>query len=225
MSLKVENLCRSFQTRSGDLSILRSINLELNPGDAIAIIGPSGSGKSTLLQILGTLDRPTSGSLQLHGIDPFQLSESGLADFRNHQIGFIFQDHHLLPQCDVLENVLIPTFAAKGKDEEVEAYARKLLDQVGLSHRIDHMPSEISGGERQRVAIARALIHQPKLLLADEPTGNLDRTSAEGVAELLTNLPEKSSMIQIVVTHSLDLAKRLPRCFEMNDGQLLLKVW
>jgi len=221
MSLLVHDLCKSFPTRSGDLVVLRNIHLEMQPGDALAVLGPSGSGKSTLLHLLGTLDRPTSGSITLDGQDPFTLGDKELARFRNHQVGFVFQDHHLLPQCSVLENVLVPTLADRGNDRAVLGErARVLLDRVGLAQRLDHRPAELSGGERQRVAIARALILQPKLLLADEPTGNLDRKSAQSVGELLLDLHRQSQTILIVVTHSAELARTLPKQMEMNDGAL-----
>ena len=165
----------------GPLPVLRGVNLSLERGDALAVMGPSGSGKSTLLHILGTLDRPTAGKVTLEGTDPFALPERELAAFRNRRIGFVFQDHHLLPQCSVLENVLIPTLVSRDtQPAETEAYARQLLDRVGLGERLDHRPAELSGGERQRVAVARALVLKPVLLLADEPTGNLDRKNAPG---------------------------------------------
>ncbi len=223
MSLQVEQLCKDYPTRSGPLHVLRGISFTLEPGDALAVMGPSGSGKSTLLYILGTLDQPTSGSVRLDGKDPFALSERDLAGFRNHHIGFVFQDHHLLPQCSVLENVLIPTLAASlplAEQVQADAWARELLERVGLSDRIDHRPAELSGGERQRAAIARALILRPQLLLADEPTGNLDRHSAEKVGELLLDLHRQERNILMVVTHSADLARRFPRCEEMVDGTL-----
>ena len=221
MSLLVHDLCKSFPTRSGDLVVLRNIHLEMQPGDALAVLGPSGSGKSTLLHLLGTLDRPTSGNIQLDGQNPFTLGDKELARFRNHQVGFVFQDHHLLPQCSVLENVLVPTLAGRGNDRAaLGERARVLLDRVGLAQRLDHRPAELSGGERQRVAIARALILQPKLLLADEPTGNLDRKTAQTVGELLLDLHRQSQTILIVVTHSAELARTLPKQMEMNDGAL-----
>jgi lipoprotein-releasing system ATP-binding protein len=183
-------------------------------------MGPSGSGKSTLLYILGTLDRPTAGSVRLDGKDPFALPERPLADFRNRHIGFIFQDHHLLPQCSVLENVLIPTLVAADDRGKVEVWARELLERVGLSQRLDHRPAELSGGERQRVAVARALIHHPMLLLADEPTGNLDRRTARAVGQLLLDLHRQENTILVVVTHSTELARTLPRQMEMAEGTL-----
>ncbi len=220
MSLHVTNLCKDFPTRSGPLPVLRKISLELQPGEALAVMGPSGSGKSTLLHILGTLDQPTSGNVQLAQTDPFTLSEQALADFRNRHIGFVFQDHYLLPQCSVLENVLIPTLAGHGSRDETESRARLLLERVGLKERLEHRPAELSGGERQRVAVARALIHRPILLLADEPTGNLDRRSAMAIGELLMELHQQEKTILIVVTHSAELARMLPRQMEMLDGSL-----
>src|SRR5437588_10160129 len=178
MSLAVHNLGKEYPTRSGPLTVLRGVNLALQRGDALAVMGPSGSGKSTLLHILGTLDRPTSGTVRLDNQDPFALAERDLADFRNRHIGFIFQDHHLLPQCSVLENVLVPTLVAKDRAADTETWAKQLLERVGLSGRLEHRPAELSGGERQRVAVARALIRHPSILLADEPTGNLDRHAA-----------------------------------------------
>jgi lipoprotein-releasing system ATP-binding protein len=202
--------------------VLRGIDLELQRGDALAVMGPSGSGKSTLLHILGTLDRPTSGTVTLDNKDPFALSEPELADFRNRFIGFIFQDHHLLPQCSVLENVLIPTLIDPNPETRAFAdkYAVELLEHVGLKDRLDHRPAELSGGERQRVAIARALIRKPALVLADEPTGNLDRRSAHTVGELLLELHRQEQTILVTVTHSAELAGTFPRRMEMADGLL-----
>jgi lipoprotein-releasing system ATP-binding protein len=220
MSLVVENVSKEYPTRSGALSVLRGVSLKLDAGAAVAVMGPSGSGKSTLLHILGTLDRPTSGKVLLDGTDPFALPERELAAFRNARIGFVFQDHHLLPQCSVLENVLIPTLVSNTKSSETEAYARDLLKRVGLAERLDHRPAELSGGERQRVAVARALVLKPALLLADEPTGNLDRKSAHAIGELLLELHKQEQNVLVVVTHSAELAKLFPRRFEMNDGTL-----
>jgi lipoprotein-releasing system ATP-binding protein len=183
-------------------------------------MGPSGSGKSTLLHILGTLERPTSGSVRLDGTDPLTLYERELADFRNRHIGFVFQDHYLLPQCSVLENVLIPTLVGTNHQAESDSWARQLLERVGLSGRLDHRPAELSGGERQRVAVARALIHHPTLLLADEPTGNLDRHTAHAVGQLLLELHRQEQTMLVVVTHSVELARNFPRQMEMADGQL-----
>jgi len=219
MSLEVKHLCKDYPTRSGPLPVLRDLNLKLEQGQALAVMGPSGSGKSTLLHILGTLDQPTSGSVQMNGKNPFELPEPELADFRNQSIGFVFQDHHLLPQCSVLENVLIPTLVSKNSLDS-ENWARTLLERVGLSNRLDHRPAELSGGEKQRVALARALIHRPGLLLADEPTGNLDRHSAQTVGQLLFDLHRQEQNILIVVTHSPELAKTFEKRMEMLDGRL-----
>jgi lipoprotein-releasing system ATP-binding protein len=219
--LEVEQLGKDYPTRSGPLTVLRDVSLRLDRGDALAVMGPSGSGKSTLLHLLGTLDRPTHGTVRLDGADPFALPEPQLADFRNRSIGFVFQDHHLLPQCTVLENVLIPTLInADGKSSETESWAKSLLERVGLSGRLDHRPAELSGGERQRVAVARALVRKPVLLLADEPTGNLDRKSAHAVGELLLDLHRQEQTMLVVVTHSAELAGLFSKRMEMNDGTL-----
>ncbi len=220
--LTVEHLRKEFPTRGEPLVILEDISLELSVGDNLAIVGPSGSGKSTLLHILGTLEHPTHGEVLIRQQNPFSLADAQLASFRNRTIGFVFQDHYLLPQLSALENVLVPTLAqGHASDEEVQR-ARQLLDQVGLSDRLDHRPAELSGGERQRVAIARALILRPLLLLADEPTGNLDRRSAEGVADLFLKLPQETDhpTMLIVVTHSLSLAERLDQQAELDAGML-----
>lgn len=222
MSLVVAGLTKEFPTRSGTLRILHDLSLEVESGQALAILGPSGSGKSTLLHILGTLDRPTSGTVRLDGEDPFALADAELARFRNRRIGFIFQDHYLLPQCTVLENVLVPTLAGEGDDAAILAErARSLLDRVGLTARLDHRPAELSGGEKQRVAVARALIRKPRLVLADEPTGNLDRKTAVEVGKLLQEILQQENLMLVVVTHSVELARTLPRRLEMNDGKLL----
>jgi lipoprotein-releasing system ATP-binding protein len=220
MSLRVEHLDKDYPTPGTPLSVLRDVNLEVQRGEAVAVMGPSGSGKSTLLHILGTLDRPTRGSVRLGDQDPFALSEPKLADFRNRSIGFVFQDHHLLPQCSVLENVLIPTLAGNDDHAKTKEWALKLLDRVGLSDRLNHRPAELSGGERQRVAVARALIHHPPLLLADEPTGNLDRVKADEIGRLLLELHREEQTILVVVTHSRRLADLLPRVLVMDDGRL-----
>jgi lipoprotein-releasing system ATP-binding protein len=221
MSLHTENLCKSFATRGGELSVLRGVNLDLAAGEALAVLGPSGSGKSTLLHLLGTLDRPSAGVYRLNGQDPFTLPDLELARFRNRHVGFVFQEHHLLPQCSVLENVLVPTLAGYGDaPASYEPRARELLDRVGLTGRLDHRPAELSGGERQRVAVARALILKPVLLLADEPTGNLDRRTAQVVGELLLDLHRQENTILVVVTHSPELARMLPRQMEVLDGTL-----
>jgi lipoprotein-releasing system ATP-binding protein len=220
MTLQVRDLSKDYPTRNGPLSILRGVQLELHKAAALAVMGPSGSGKSTLLHVVGTLDRPTSGTVRLEGQDPFALSERQLADFRNRHIGFVFQDHHLLPQCSVLENVLIPTLVAPDSRPETEKWARELIDRVGLSERLHHRPAELSGGERQRAAVARALIHKPTLLLADEPTGNLDRRTAHTIGQLLLDLHRQEQNILVVVTHSVELASLFERRMEMADGTL-----
>jgi lipoprotein-releasing system ATP-binding protein len=220
VSLDVEQLGKDYPTRSGPLTVLRDVSFHLDRGESLAVMGPSGSGKSTLLHLLGTLDRPSRGTVRLDGQDPFTLAEPQLADFRNRHVGFVFQDHHLLPQCSVLENVLIPTLVNKAKSADVEKWAKELLEKVGLSGRLDHRPAELSGGERQRVAVARALVLRPVLLLADEPTGNLDRHTAKAVGELLLDLHRQERTILVVVTHSPELAKLFPQQVEMGDGTI-----
>lgn len=217
--LDIRDLSKSYPTRADDLVVIKNITLNVNAGQSVAIMGPSGCGKSTLLNIAGTLEPPTSGTVTIDNNNPFTLNETNLAAFRNKCIGFVFQEHHLLPQCSVLENVLIPTLIANGNNGVVDR-AKSLLNRVGLSDRLDHRPAELSGGERQRAAIARALIHQPKLILADEPTGNLDRNSADTVADLLTQLHREFNAALIVVTHSQELADRFDRQFDLLDGQL-----
>ncbi len=219
--LIVENITKEYATRGQPLSVLRGCSLELSRGENLAILGPSGSGKSTLLQIIGTLDTASSGRIVLDNVDATKLDERRLAEFRNRSIGFVFQDHHLLPQCSVLENVLIPTLASSHPDANVQSRAMTLLERVGLSGRLDHRPAELSGGERQRVAIARALIQSPRLLLADEPTGNLDRTTAATIADLLLELQREEQTMLIAVTHSLELARRFQRSVEIDEGRLV----
>lgn len=219
--LSVSHVAKSFPTADEPLAVLRDVSLELAGGDSLAIIGPSGSGKSTLLQILGTLDRPDSGSVTVDGDDPFQLSEKELASWRNHRIGFIFQDHHLLPQLSVLENVLVPTLASGRPSTEQVDRATQLLSDVGLSERTSHIPAALSGGERERVAIARALLMRPSLILADEPTGNLDRVTAEAVTALLLKLQAENDAVLICVTHSSKLAEAMGGRRELLDGQLV----
>jgi lipoprotein-releasing system ATP-binding protein len=225
--LQVTELTKDYPTPRGPLRVLDRVSLQMAPGDAAAIMGPSGSGKSSLLYILGALESPSSGLVTLDGRTPFELPAAALAAFRNEQIGFVFQDHCLLPQCTVLENVLVPTLVAakrgdssKPKADEASSRARELVAQVGLADRIDHRPGELSGGERQRVAIARALVRGPKLLLCDEPTGNLDHASADNVAGILLDLHRAKQTILVVVTHSAELAAKLPRRCELRDGAL-----
>jgi lipoprotein-releasing system ATP-binding protein len=221
--LIAKDITKSYPTPRGELTILSGISLTLSRGDAVAIMGPSGSGKSTLLYVLGALESPTSGTVTLDGQNPFNLGERAQAAFRNSQIGFVFQDHSLLPQCSVLENVLTPTLAAPAGEASAagdERRAREILGQVGLTDRLDHRPAELSGGEKQRAAVARALIRNPSVLLCDEPTGNLDRTAAGAVAQLLLDLHAQHQTILVVVTHSSALAERFPVRYEMDAGRL-----
>lgn len=221
--LRLDQVARSYHSGSGTIRVLDAISLEILSGESIAIIGPSGSGKSTLLNIIGTLDKPSSGKVLLDGDDLSAHSDEKLAEIRNLRIGFIFQSHHLLPQCSVLENVLVPTLAAKDKTLRDGAKDRgiALLKRVGLGDRLTHRPGQLSGGERQRVAVVRALINRPKLLLADEPTGSLDRTSSQQLAQLLTELNREENVTLVLVTHALDLADKMQRRFELNDGKLV----
>jgi lipoprotein-releasing system ATP-binding protein len=207
----------------GDTNVLRDVNLRLGEGEAIAVVGPSGSGKSTLLNIIGTLDRPSGGAVLFDGEDLLKLSADEIARVRNRKIGFVFQLHHLLPQCTILENVLIPTLAlaARGTTNESHSRAERLLGRVGLGPRNAQRPGRVSGGERQRAAVVRALINQPRLLLADEPTGSLDRASAEDLRKLLLELNRDEGVALIVVTHSMDFARGLDRIYEMRDGSLV----
>ena len=219
--LKVDNVSKEYPTPRGPLRVLSNVSLSLNKGDAVSIMGPSGSGKSTLLYLIGALEPPTSGTITLNGQNPFVLNEKQLAAFRNREIGFVFQDHCLLPQCSVLENVLTPTLVSTESNDATD-HARTLLEQVGLADRLDHRPGELSGGERQRVSLARALIMKPQLLLCDEPTGNLDHHSAEVVASLLLELQKQQQACLILVTHSAELAARVPTRYQLLDEQLRL---
>jgi lipoprotein-releasing system ATP-binding protein len=219
--LNIDNVSKEYPTPRGPLRVLSNVSLSLNKGDAVSIMGPSGSGKSTLLYLVGALEPPTSGTITVDGQNPFELNEKQLAAFRNRQIGFVFQDHCLLPQCSVLENVLTPTLVSNNGADATDR-ARTLLEQVGLKDRLDHRPAALSGGERQRVSLARALITRPQLLLCDEPTGNLDHQSAEVVASLLVDLHHQQETILIVVTHSAELAARVPIRYHLVDQQLQL---
>jgi lipoprotein-releasing system ATP-binding protein len=218
--LKVQDVAKEYLTPQGPLQVLSRISFSLAPGEAAAVTGPSGSGKSTLLYVLGGLEPPTSGTVTLNGRNPFALSRTEQASFRNTEIGFVFQDHCLLPQCTILENVLVPTLVGP-RDPDHAARARDLINKVGLSSRIDHRPGELSGGEKQRAALARALIRNPRLLLCDEPTGNLDRKSADNVANLLLDLHQQQKNILVIVTHSAELAAKLPTRFELSDCSLV----
>lgn len=217
--LKVDNVSKDYPTPRGPLRVLSNVSFSLNKGDAVSIMGPSGTGKSTLLYIMGALEPPTQGSVTLDGQNPFALNERELAAFRNREIGFVFQDHCLLPQCSVIENVLTPTLVSANAQDSTER-ALALLKQVGLGDRLDHRPGELSGGEKQRVSLARALITKPKVLLCDEPTGNLDHKSADVIASLLLELHKHQQTILVLVTHNPELASRLPAQYELIDQQL-----
>jgi lipoprotein-releasing system ATP-binding protein len=208
---------------AAETTVLKDVHLQLAAGESVAIVGPSGSGKSTLLNIIGALDQPTSGQVVLEGSKLSALDEPALALLRSRAIGFVFQLHHLLPQCSVLENVLVPTLAGgpERRSEKPEARARRLLERVGLSDRLSHRPGQLSGGERQRVAVVRALINEPRLLLADEPTGSLDRTAADNLARLLVELNREEGVALLVITHSMDLARQMSRVLELRDGTLV----
>lgn len=206
----------------GRISVLHDVSIGIREGEAMAIVGPSGSGKSTLLNLIGSLDQPTAGKVLVDGKDLGEMDEFALADFRNQNLGFVFQNHFLLPQCTVLENVLLPSLATKDPQRRQRAFLRapKLLTQLGLKHRKDHRPAQLSGGECQRVAVARAVIHRPRILLADEPTGSLDRQSAKGLVELLLQLNRDEGTSLVVATHSMDLAGQMDRTLELKDGQV-----
>lgn len=220
-TLIVSDLHKAYPTPTEPLPILRGVSLTLRVGEALSLVGPSGSGKSTLLNILGTLDTPTSGQVTLGDVNPFALNASELARFRSERIGFVFQDHHLLPQCTALENILISRLAQQRASQEDVDRAKMLLKHVGLESRSGHLPAELSGGERQRVSVARALMNQPSLLLCDEPTGSLDAKSGAAIADLILSLATDARVILITVTHSRELAGRFGRKMRMDDGRLL----
>jgi lipoprotein-releasing system ATP-binding protein len=217
--LEVRNLSKEYPMPGQPLRVLTEVDFCMESGDSVSVVGPSGSGKSTLLYILGALEPPTSGTVSLEGLNPFEMDEKVLAEFRNQKIGFVFQDHHLLPQCTVVENVLVPTLVARENDLFYKR-AIDLLEHVGLSSRIHHHPYELSGGEKQRVAVARALIMQPQLVLCDEPTGNLDHNSAEAVTSLLLDLHQKQQTILIVVTHNPEVAAKFKLKYELAGTHL-----
>ena len=219
--LNATHLSKRYATPAGELTVLRDVTLTLDAGESACVMGPSGSGKSTLLYILGGLEPPSSGSVQLDGKDPYALSADQLAAFRNREVGFVLQDHCLLPQCTVLENVLVPTLVGEA-DAGAADRAKALLDQVGLGERLHHRPAELSGGEKQRAAIARALIRRPRLILCDEPTGNLDAETASTVADLLIALHAKQQAIMVLVTHSEALGSRFSKRWKMNRGELTI---
>lgn len=219
--LDVTGVSKSYPGGAGELTVLRDVSLSLEPGQRLAIMGPSGSGKSTLLSILGVLESPTAGMVRLDGVDPFAGSAAQRAAFRNRRVGFVFQEHHLLPGCSALDNVLVPALATGRVSREIAARGRRLLDRVGLAERMTHRPDELSGGERQRVAVARALLLSPRLLLADEPTGQLDSLAAAQAADLLVELAAESGGMLLVVTHSQPLATRVGSVRQLIDGRLL----
>ncbi len=218
--LELSGVSKSYASPEGvETSVLRGVDLTIAKGESVAIAGPSGCGKSTLLNIIGTLDRPSSGRVSLDGRDVSALPEAELAAVRSQVVGFVFQLHHLLPQCSILENVLVPTLVTKGAGD-VEARARGLLERVGLGQRLSHRPGQLSGGECQRAAVVRALINKPKLLLADEPTGSLDRASAESLAALLGDLNREEGVALVYVTHAADLAAKAGKVYDLRDGRL-----
>jgi lipoprotein-releasing system ATP-binding protein len=219
VSLEAHNLTKTYPSPAGPLQVLVDVSFALGRAESAAVMGPSGSGKSSLLYILGGLETPTSGTVRVAGQNPYELAPDALAAFRNRQVGFVFQDHCLLPQCTVLENVLVPTLVGEA-DSAAPERARALLDQVGLGSRLDHRPAALSGGEKQRVAIARALIRQPQVVLCDEPTGNLDADSAERVGELLLSLHRQQQTVLLVVTHSEALAQRFEQRWRIERGRL-----
>ncbi|MEO6787467.1 MAG: ABC transporter ATP-binding protein [Chthoniobacteraceae bacterium] len=221
MLAELLNVTKSYQSGAVEVPVLHGVSLTITEGETVAITGPSGCGKSTLLNLIGALDRPDSGEIRVAGQDLTKLSAQQLAEFRNTTVGFVFQLHHLLPQCTVLENVLVPSIVRKGADRvALRARAAKLIEAVGLSHRLEHRPGQLSGGERQRVAVARALINEPKLLLADEPTGALDRASAARLADLLAEVHQREKVTIVMVTHAPELARRMGRVLVLEDGRL-----
>jgi ABC-type lipoprotein export system ATPase subunit len=222
--LKLTNLSKSYPSPEGEekVDVFGDVNLEIPKGSSAAIVGPSGSGKSTLLNLIGTLDKPDGGEVYVGGRSTGKFTESEASEFRNQSIGFIFQSHHLLPQCTVIENVMVPALAGFGNltGKELHQRAKELLEKVGLSHRMNHRPSEISGGEKQRVAVARALINKPDLLLADEPTGALDKVNSEKLIELLVELNQALALTLLMVTHSPEISKQMKATYLMDEGKL-----
>ena len=218
--LEVDRVSKSFPAADGPLQVLADVSVSLASGERLAIMGPSGSGKSTLLSIVGGLEEPTSGGVRLDGVDPYLLDVDGRAAFRNRRIGFVFQDHHLLNGCTALDNVVLPALAGGPVGHDLAVRAARLLDRVGLSGRAGHLPAELSGGERQRVAVARALVLAPRLVIADEPTGQLDARTAADVADLLVNLVAEAGGMLLVATHSEPLAARVGTVRRLVAGRL-----
>lgn len=219
--LSVNDLYKSFQTDAGSVDVLKGVSFSLSKGSSASIVGPSGCGKSTLLYTLGTLENPTSGTVLIDQTDVGKLEEKSLAAFRNRNIGFVFQDHHLMPQLSVLENVLLPALATMSVDDKLRKRAEDLIDNVGLSHRKSHFPTQLSGGERQRVAVARSLILSPQLILADEPTGSLDEKNSDSIAELLIQVHKEQGGVLVCVTHNKEIAERFDCCLSMESGKLI----
>jgi len=218
--LRAIDIHKSYFMGNHELKVLKGIDLEVYEGEIVAIVGPSGVGKSTLLHIMGTLDRPTKGRIEIDSKDVFSLNDNQLADFRNKTVGFIFQFHHLLPEFTALENVAIPSLIRGANSAETWQRAKALLEEVGLSDRADHKPVELSGGEQQRVAVARALMNEPRIILADEPWGNLDLKASRSLHELLWRLSREKSQSLVVVTHNRELAEKADRIFELYDGKI-----
>ncbi len=219
--LELKEITKEFPTPATLLVVLKQVNFQLQQNEIVGIVGPSGSGKSTFLNLVGTLDSPTSGQIVFESQDVSQYNEKQLAQFRNQNIGFVFQEHHLLPQCSVLENVLLPTVPANAPSDESVSRAKELIERVGLSGRMHHKPGQLSGGERQRVAYIRSLINEPKLVLADEPTGALDQKNAENLMNILVEINKSRGLACIIVTHALELVKHLDRVFKIDDGVLV----
>ena len=217
MILEATNISKKY----GSLEVLKGVSLQVQKGEIVSLVGPSGAGKSTLLHILGTLDKPDTGTLQIEGNNVLQLNEKAMAAFRNKSIGFIFQFHHLLPEFTAIENICIPAYIAGKSKNESEMRAKELLEMLKLSHRISHKPSELSGGEQQRVAVARALINSPALIMADEPSGNLDTNNARDLHQLFFELRDKLQQTFIIVTHNEELANMADRKIEMKDGLMV----
>ncbi len=220
--LVIDNVWKIFgESESRAITVLKAVSFSIDGGEIVGIVGPSGAGKSTLLQIMGVLDRPTRGTVQYDGIGPFDMSPEKLADFRNSRVGFVFQFHHLLPEFTALENVMMPLLIAGQSKKKAEKAAIEILDQFGLRERLSHRPAQLSGGEQQRVAVARAAVHRPEIILADEPTGNLDRNTGGKVFDLLIDLNRTHGITLVVVTHSLQLAAKMQRILKLDDGEIV----